>query len=529
MFAQTNPITAVGNQITAQASGQQQPAPQQQAYTTRTGISVPNAATISRRVNDWNFYKVDAARTSQGTPLSLTGAVNYWKLPGNEDYIYVPGYNISGHVPNVIEALRVLTGGNDELVQQFLDTAFTSQNYNIPKAQGGKKEDFEAFKQFYDQERARKRDVEATTGVTASGQRIIPLEALPYIVSQISSQPAVVSTVPSTAPSSRSRVRGAVSERTRRPAGLADRLRSLRPGQVLDVSSATPSGTGIRAINQPGPASSKFGVEGLNIVSSDRNNFINALQRLGGETGEDYSGLVALWDQAAAAGTSRGRTSTRRGVSTRIPAQPIVSAGQLGLAQAQSVQAPPAQQTQFNLPTGLARPATTALPSLGAFGRPAQQTSLPPLAAPTQQPTLPFQVNVPSLAPPSLGAPQQIGVNASGLPNLGLSTQTQRNSPPATRPTFNIPNLTAPTTPPSRPQPGFSFNAPVGGAPRLQIPSGFNIPSGGALPPVPSTPPRTGTTPLASVSGFTGVPLPLAPTTVGSPSSAGGSPDVEEY
>lgn len=247
-----------------------------------------------------------------GTNLTITGAPKYWKK--NQDFVYLPDLRLAGSRQNVITVLRGYRseeGGSysDAQIDVFLKNAYTSENYVVPQSQGGRAEDYQhefdnylAFKQSQSTQKPKK---EAPS---------ITLADLSFLIDKLPE--AETLKVSSKSRSSKTSKPKSDTRRNVRHVNLKQRLDSLAPGSVLDVSNMKDDGTNIKTIPEPGAGSKKHGVDGVKVVSSSAENFAKAMKLLGAE----YEQYVAKYSQVAATqATTVPSVSTTTTTTTSLP------------------------------------------------------------------------------------------------------------------------------------------------------------------------------------------------------------------
>lgn len=308
---------------------------------TRTGeleLLAPSATTIQANIKNNTFFRVLGKRTSKNN-LSLGGAEDIWKK--YPDFIYEPFFRLAGTPDNVRTVLLDLTDNNVAKADSLIDKAITSENYDVPLAEGGQMETFDQIYQEYKASRvlAKKNKIE---GYNAAGQPIPTLDILPAIKEALKEGEVTEKTKP-LAPS-RKRVTS-----TKATQNLLFRMEHLPAGKVLNVSKLDKEGKGARTINTPSNQSKfvGFDIGQLPIVSDNLEGYTNAIRELEMNAQEEgrkteEGGPVVLdeyiprWQEAHASKvTSRSRraapVSTRvKGLTGAAPARRIVSARPVG-------------------------------------------------------------------------------------------------------------------------------------------------------------------------------------------------------
>lgn len=206
--------------------------------------------------------------------LTLTGAPARWKNSASASEIYLPDVRVVGSPDNVRTVLHT-AGYDPQQIEQFVTNAYTVSNYNVPAAQGGKAEQYADEVVRYREYKKTQTNQQATEpGPT------VTLNQLDYLVSTL---PQAVTTKLGT----KTKATPAAKAPKRRTVGvggrfgsLFERLQGLQPGKVLDVSNMKETGANIKTIPTPSDKSSKVGVEGLSIVSSNYENYARAIAML---------------------------------------------------------------------------------------------------------------------------------------------------------------------------------------------------------------------------------------------------------
>lgn len=355
----------------------------------RTGNIQVTPEMIQKAQANHSYIRVSG---QPSTSISLVGAPKVFgpksKTP---DYVYVPELQLVG-TPNdlyrTITALPSRTGQpyTPEEAEGFIENGFSAQNYNVPEAEGGKKEEFEA---------ALNEAREARKSIREAKPKPLPvsLDNLPYIYDSIIG-------VEKEATRTRTGTSGARRGRT-----LLEKYNIAQDaGKVLDVTSMQPNGVGVREVNPPGPKSGKIMVDNVPVISSNPQTYAMAIHELFGN-GQEAQNLIAQFNQLAASkaakpkakkaavnvvSTRRGRTSPPNvGTSYVAPAAPRVSPStsprRVSPRQTQQQMQREVQQTQAQMPSR----ANTGLPSLGGLSR------------------LGANRNIPSANRPAFGSPEE--------------------------------------------------------------------------------------------------------------------------
>nr|WIL04454.1 hypothetical protein Clen_524 [Cedratvirus lena] len=260
-------------------------------------LLVPTDATIKKNVKEGTFFRVRGKKSVKNN-LSIGGAKN--KFKAEPKFIYVPAdLNLAGTEEDVVAVLEKLVPEDE--IDEVLRQAITSENYNVPESQGGKKEIFDELVRDYNLKQKGEAE-RRQEGISASGKPIVTLGMLDYIISNLDN---AVETAPSKAttgtPKGPSRTKSAkTAAPSSRVKTLSSKIAALAEGKVLNVSKMDANGVGARVVNTPGPNSTIVGVD-LNeipIVSSTEEGYANALDVLSRETGRDYTPLIEDWREA---------------------------------------------------------------------------------------------------------------------------------------------------------------------------------------------------------------------------------------
>lgn len=236
----------------------------------------------------FEFIKVGGKAPSK---LHLSGADDMWQK--HPTMIYSPHARIAGTPEDVHYALTA-AGKDATEVKQIIASALTSKNCNEPSFA----DYFRQEKTAYDQWR------ESALSRKAASSSHYTLEHLDWLANVLKS--AVI--VPKTGPA-QPQARAALPARrtpaaptTSRGKTLAERLKALPAGKVLDVSNLkADNGSGVREIPMPqSRKSTKLGVpEQLAIVSSNLESFERAISLLGPSGKSTHSSVISAVRQQA--------------------------------------------------------------------------------------------------------------------------------------------------------------------------------------------------------------------------------------
>jgi len=253
-----------------------------------TSRRFPTAKDIEKAAQAHNYIRVS------GTPnnaIRIVGARKTFMTPATANYVYVPELRLVGTPEDLMQAIMSLGVYTPEEAQAFIDNGYNAGNYNVPEAEGGQAERF---------------NEEVATSSAARGALKKEREAAkppPVNLNNLDYLYQVI--IGPTKEGTRSRTAGTTS---RRKTTLADRLAALAPGQVLDVTNFNPlTGTGAKTITAPAGKSTKIGVPGVNIVSSNPQTYAAAIQQIYSPQDaqriiRDYNAMLAI---PVASGTRR--------------------------------------------------------------------------------------------------------------------------------------------------------------------------------------------------------------------------------
>lgn len=199
-----------------------------------------------------------------GGELLLSGAPARWAKPEFARDVYSPDLRLVG-TPEEITALLRGLGVPDGQIQGWLANAFTAQNYQATK------------KAQYDAEIAAYTAYKRAKAAQQTGPKV-SLNQLNAIYEAVKGGTATTATTTARAPTAKGR--------GGRTTDLAQRLRDLVAGKVIDCTNMKENGTGCKAIPVPGAGSKKKMVPGLNLVSANYENYKRAIDLLGPEYAE---------------------------------------------------------------------------------------------------------------------------------------------------------------------------------------------------------------------------------------------------
>ena len=349
----------------------------------------------AQRAVEGNYYiKVG----DRGGSLTLSGASNYWKK--NPRFVYLPDVRVAGN-PEDVQMVLTQAGYIGTDVQKFMANAYTSQNTAVSAAQGGKAEHFQQEVNNYQQFRQEQQQQKGE----ATGPTVI-LDQLEYLVVNLpQAQHARTGSRNSQASGQSGTKTG--EKRAGRRVALDQRLRTLPPGKVLDVSNMKDGGVGIKTIAIPGETSGKISISSFpSLVSSNVENFAQALEMLG--IVSDVSQQCIL--QFKQAQEQRSSKSTRGGSS--IVSQKV---------QPRAIAAKSAAPTLGNLPAFSSASVASSTTSTTATSLPtAAKATLP--AAPTipvaQRAALPMAPAMPGRIPGGQVGGVAVARMGGGLPQM---------------------------------------------------------------------------------------------------------------
>ena len=350
-----------------------------QALNVGTSRRFPTVRDIEKAAQAHNYIRVSGAPNNA---ISIVGARKTFTSPATANYVYVPELRLVGTPEDLMQAIMSLGYTADD-AQAFIDNGYNAGNYNVPEAQGGQAERFNEEVTASSAARgALKREKEAAKPPPVN------LNNLDYLYQVI---------VGPTKEGTRSKT---AATTTKRKATLADRLAALAPGQVLDVTNFNPlTGTGAKTIAAPAGKSTKIGVSGVNVVSSNPQTYAAAIQQIYSPQDaqkiiRDYNAMIATPTyrrtspaQPAAQSTSQPvyQQVTRPTIQPpRQEVQPPRQASPRQPSPRQEVQAAPRASGAF--PTRPAIPSLGGLPNLSRLGPPpAVPGARPAFGSPEEQ------------------------------------------------------------------------------------------------------------------------------------------------
>lgn len=214
------------------------------------------------------FIKANPNET--GT-LKITGAKAKWAGEGGEDIVYNVEYRLVGTRDQIRNVLKNSNLDEAEINRTMREDLITKQNF-----EGEKAEQYEELIEQTTRVREEKKLEAAEEGPEYS------LEDLAMIVSQLGIKAGAVGVGKGVARPTKGKA--AASPRARGPKrSLADRIKDLPQGYVLDVTGITPEGKGVKSKEAPkaGGKSKRVGVPGLPIISSNYADYATAIGLLG--------------------------------------------------------------------------------------------------------------------------------------------------------------------------------------------------------------------------------------------------------
>jgi len=257
------------------------------------------------------YFKVG----EKGGQLLLSGAPGRWRKPEYAGYIYIPTLRLAGN-PEEIRSVLQSQGMQSNQVEDYINSAYTSQNYSVSVNQGGLKEHYDnEVNQYLTFKNSQTTQKGVSDGPTVS------LEMLAYLVDNL---PQATTGKTSTRPklSGQTRVTSPV-KRSGRKISLTTRLQQLQPNKVLDVSNMKDEGTGIKSIDKPGPGSKKIGLPEWPIVSSHADKYSLALELLGIPSDQMHT-YMQRFNQLAQQGETQ-HTSVKTSTLPSVPVVPAVT------------------------------------------------------------------------------------------------------------------------------------------------------------------------------------------------------------
>ena len=324
-----------------------------------------------------SYIRVTGKRNNH---MSIAGIYRTFKNPATRDFIYVPSLRLMGSpqdVYNAILHLKVVNPETEQVTQytpeqaaKYIELGLNKNNYNIenayvPDAEGGMEDTLiREIEESSQGRKAVKETKEAAKGPPVS------LDNLEFIYNHVIGAKGEATSTSKAAPSP--------SRSTRKT--LRERYNALAAGTVLDVSKFNPATkTGATTIEAPGPASAKYGVPGVPVVSNNAATYAAAVNDIFGP--EEGARLVQQYNEIA----ERGAAPRRRRRASPVTQAPAVPPAQPVLPQvsqrpvippvasqpvaSQPVAPQPARLSpRQNRPTNQPLPTRPALPTLSRAG-----------------------------------------------------------------------------------------------------------------------------------------------------------------
>ena len=229
--------------------------------------------------------------------LYLSGAPKRWEDPEYRNLLYIPyPLRIVGQPQNINKLFNMMQL-NENQRQMYLNTAYTSNNYNTSKKQQFERE-LEELNAYKEANKRAKKNTKFT------------LDDLDQLVGSLkNAEKQKRASKGKKTKRGKRKVKGKRSpkEVTRRGKNLSDRLVSLmnenqrlpsnKKAKVLDVSKMNPETmTGIKKIDAVGPTSKKVGVQGVPIVSSVPEYYSMALRNVK-DVVPNYKDFIEAYNQ----------------------------------------------------------------------------------------------------------------------------------------------------------------------------------------------------------------------------------------
>lgn len=226
-------------------------------------------STAQRKITDDTIASARATHSyidanGKSNKKSILGAKNHFaKHP--ED-VYVCDYHVVG-TPDAVRSMLVASGLPESEANRAIAAGYTSSNFQTTmKAQ------FEAelaSRMAFNQSNPKKKSKD-------TGANFVHLREIPGVLQGIKNADKAKKTPRGSKP--------AKAKKSPKKPGVRQtidkRISGLKPGKVLDVSNMTEDGDKVKPIDVPGEKSKKYGVEGLQIVSSNFENFERAVNSL---------------------------------------------------------------------------------------------------------------------------------------------------------------------------------------------------------------------------------------------------------
>jgi hypothetical protein len=224
------------------------------------------------------FVRVTSQEGKSITDRRITGVKNVWtKFPRD---VFSTAFRISGTPEDITLALRNANVSEID-IQNALANAITSTNWN------------NTAKAIYDLELKEYKDVKDTEVKTKPTSNFNLKGGNGAWLRKAKISSGVVKVEKKT-----------VGKGGGRGKSLGERIKSLEPGRVLDVSKMLANLTGAKRAAAPGLNSQKRGVPGLALVSSDPTNYYNALVNIFGNDKDTINRFWAAYQTPAKALTT---------------------------------------------------------------------------------------------------------------------------------------------------------------------------------------------------------------------------------
>jgi hypothetical protein len=217
-------------------------------------MSTVNVQTLKDAEAKRQFLLVDTTNSL----ITILDAPKIWLT--QPEILFHTGYRIAGTPSNIIAALNSLNLPSD-VIDQIIHTAISSSNYQTNPFYQTEVQNYRLWKRSA-----------VKANIMAPGASLFDL--------MLALDPNLQKTRPNKY-DQRSQIKPTtgVKSSTRRTS-IYDKILSLEPGKILDVSGLKENGTGARVDKAPGARSKKQGVPGLPIVSADFDHYLLAVRMI---------------------------------------------------------------------------------------------------------------------------------------------------------------------------------------------------------------------------------------------------------
>jgi hypothetical protein len=189
--------------------------------------------TLISKAEELHYYiKVSE---DKGGQLVLSGAGNRWKKNGTKEDIYINEIRLAGSKENIQKVLERQSYAQKD-IDRLISGSYTCNNYDLPEAQGGRKEQFQDEINKY-------KEFKKKNNTKQKPSNDISLQKLDLIVKELNDTDSK---------------KNMPAKNTRRY-WILEKYSKLTEGKVLDVSLMKQDGSGIKIRSVPKPNSTKYG------------------------------------------------------------------------------------------------------------------------------------------------------------------------------------------------------------------------------------------------------------------------------